>query len=74
MAKIDRIEEYVKHSTIAFSESDGTLRIGQLFYQNAFNWFPDADFHLITNTTADPFYIDENLPAFIKFLKTGKYE
>lgn len=74
MAKSDRVEEYVKHSALEFANSDGTLRMGQVFYQNAFTWFPEAEFHLITNTSADPFYIDENLPSFLIFLKTGRYE
>lgn len=72
MDKNSKLNDYIRHSNILFLTSDKTLRVGQIFYQNAFNYYPDLEFDKITNTIYDPFYIDDNLPMFIEFLKKGE--
>ena len=64
-----RIKDFVKECKSSFVQSDGTLREGQLMYNNALQRFPTLEFHKITHTVSDPFYIDDNIDMFIEFLK-----
>jgi len=48
------------------------LRVGQT-YMNALYLVNKAAYRAITQTSADPFYVDKNLPKFFSFLNGDAY-